>query len=102
MDNEIAVISLSDYLYETREPEVSWPDHWFEEICFSRWAAEELIHAILDHPMVCADETVEKFAIKMTAYSALSDGTDAGRIFSIAAKFAYKTLEMFREEYTNA
>lgn len=102
MDNDVAIQALFEYLCESDEPELYWPDHWFEEVCFSRWAAGELINAILDHPMVPADETIEEFAIKMTAYSALSDGTDAGRIFSIAAKFAYETLELFREEYVNA
>lgn len=100
MSNDMAVHALIEYLEESDTPEVYWSQHWFEEISFSRWAAEELINAILDHPMVSAEDTIEEFAIKMTAYSSLSDGTDAGRIFSIAAKFAYESLELFREEYT--
>lgn len=101
MDNDSAILALIDYLEESDTPELYWPQKWFEEVCFSRWAAGELISAILDHPMNSADETIEEFAIKMTAFSALSNGTDAGRIFSTAAQFAYEILEIFREEYIN-
>lgn len=99
MDNETAVMSLCEYLYQTDEPEIYWLNEQFEETCFARWAAGELINAIMDHPMVSAEDTIAEFAIKMTAYSALSNGTDAGRIFEIAANFAYDTLEIFMEEY---
>lgn len=100
MDNEIAVMALCEYLYQVEEPELHWDQKdQFEEVCFARWAAGELINAIMDHPMVSAEDTIEEFAIKMTAYSALSHDTDAGRIFKIAANFAYDTLEIFMEEY---
>lgn len=102
MDNDMAVMSLIEFLYETGEPEVYWPQHWFEEVSFTRWAAGELITAIMDHPMVPAMDTIEEFAIKMEAYHALSDGTKAEQIFFTAAEFAYETLELFREEYGNA
>lgn len=102
MNNDAVSQALIEYLEESDTPESYWPQHWFEEVCFSRWAAGELIEAIMDHPMVSADETIEAFAIKMLAFSSLSDGTDAGRIFSIAAKFAYEILELFGEEYVNA
>lgn len=102
MSNDMVVQALVEYLEESDTPELYWPKHWSEEVCFSRWAADELINAILDHPMASADDIIEEFAIKMTAFSVRSDGTDAGRIFSIAAQFAYETLELFREEYVNA
>lgn len=98
MDNEIAVMALSEYLNETEETErYLSPKEQFEETCFSRWAAGELINAIMDHPMTSAEDTIEEFAIKMTAYSALSNDTDARRIFSVAANFAYDTLEILME-----
>lgn len=101
MDNELAVIALCEYLYDTGEPEVYWPQHWFEEVSFSRWAAGELIEAIMDHPFSPAMDTIEEFAIKMTAYRAASSGTDAEKIFKYAAEFAWETLDIFREEYVN-
>lgn len=101
MDNDSVVYTLIRFLYETGEPEVYWPQHWFEEVSFTRWAAGELMEAIMDNPMVSAMDTIEEFAIKMTAYQATSDGTDAGKIFKYAADFAYETLDILREEYTN-
>ncbi len=100
MSNDKAVIALCEYLNETEEPGAYWPKYLFEDISFSRWAAGELIEAILDHPFVSPEDTIEEFAIKMTLYSACSGGRDSRRIFLIAAKFAYECLELFGEEYT--
>lgn len=100
MSNDMAVQALIEFLYETEEPQLGWPEDEFAEVSFSRWAAGELITAIMDHPMVSAEDTIEEFAIKMLAFSCAEQGTRAGRIFSIASKFAYETLELFREEHT--
>ena len=96
--NEVVVQALSEYLYETGEPEAFWPEHWFVEVSTSRWIAGELIDAILDHPMDSAEDIMEELAIKMTAFHAASDGTKAERIFSIAEKCLWEWLELFREE----
>ena len=96
--NEVVVQALSEYLYETGEPEALWPEHWFVEVSTSRWIAGELIDAILDHPMDSAEDIMEELAIKMTAFHAASDGTKAERIFSIAEKCLWEWLELFREE----
>lgn len=98
----MAIESLIQYLCDSPEPEVYWQDHWFEEVCFSRWAAIELINAIMDHPMVSAMKTIEKFASKMDAFWTAADGTDAEKIFMYAAEFAWGTLDIFRKEYINA
>lgn len=82
--NETVVQAILGYLESSEPPGIDWPRHWFEEVCFSRWAAEELVNLILDHPLVPAEDTIDEFAIKMTAYAATSDGKEAGRIFSIA------------------
>lgn len=83
--NDIVIQALTEYLIETPEPDAFWwPEHWFVEVSTSRWIAGELINAILDHPMTPAEDTMEELAIKMTAYHADSDGTNAERIFSIA------------------
>jgi len=100
MSNDMAIHALIEFLYETEEPQISWPDDEFEEVSFSRWTAGELIHAIMDHPMVSAKDTIEEFALKMYVFSCMENGRKAGRIFSIASKFAYETLELFREEHT--
>lgn len=86
-----AVRALVEYLeVSSAPPEATWPWHWFEEVSFSRWAAEEILNAILDHPTIPAEDTIFEFAMKMTAYKASSDGLASERIFSIAAEFAYE------------
>ena len=63
MTNDTAVQALLDYLNESDEPEIYWPRHHFEESCFSRWAAWEMIEAIMDHPMKDPEDVIEEFAI---------------------------------------
>lgn len=102
MDNDIAVMSLAEFLYETGEPEVYWPQHEFDEVSFNRWAAGELMEAIMDNPTVPAMDTIEEFAIKMTSYwASAGECTKAEKIFKYAADFAYETLDIFREELAN-
>lgn len=101
MTNDIAVQALLDYLKESDEPEIFWTQRHFEESCFSRWAAAELIEAILDHPFDDPEDIIEQFTLKMIFYSSVADGTDEGRIFSIAADFADECLTLFREEKSN-
>ena len=85
MTNDTAVQAFLDYLNESDEPEIYWPRHHFEESCFSRWAAWEMIEAIMDHPMEDPEDVIEEFTMKMVIFSSIADGTDEGRIFSIAA-----------------
>ena len=98
MTNDAAVQALLDYLNESDAPEIYWPRHHFEESCFSRWAAWEMIEAIMDHPMKDPEDVIEEFAIKMVLFSSIADGTDEGRILSIAADFADECLTLYREE----
>lgn len=99
MSNDMAIQALIEFLNESEEPQIGWPEDEFTEVSFSRWAAGELIAAIMDHPMVSAEDTMEEFAIKMRTFSCAGRDTRAGRIFSIASQFAYETLELFREEH---
>ena len=36
MSNDMAIHALIEFLYETEEPQISWPDDEFEEVSFSR------------------------------------------------------------------
>lgn len=105
MTNDMVVQALLDYLNESDESEIYWPRHHFEESCFSRWAAWEMIEAILDHPFDDPEDVIEEFTMKMVIFSSIADGTDEGRIFSIAADFAAdfadECLTLFREENSN-
>ena len=48
----------------------------------------------MDHPMKDPEDVIEEFAIKMVLFSSIADGTDEGRIFSIAADFADECLTL--------
>lgn len=101
MDNDTALPTLYRFFYETCEPEVYWPRHWFDEISFKRWAAVELAEAIMNRPAVPAMDTIEEFAIKMAAYQVSADGTNAEKVFKYAVNFACEVLDIFREEYNS-
>lgn len=93
--NDKIVQALLDYLeHYSNPPELDWPEHWFEEVSFSRWAVCEMLNAVLDHPITPAADTIAEFELKMEVYEALSGERPSGRIFSIAAQTAREFLEM--------
>lgn len=90
--NETVAQALLDYLNEDG-PQVTWPEYEFEDVCYSRWAAVELVNALLDHPLDSPDLTIRNFADKMSRFSCVKEDTVAERIFLTAAEFAYMCLE---------
>ena len=60
MTNDTVVQALLDYLNESDEPEIFWPRHHFEESCFSRWAAWEMIEAFYGVEQVETGEVLMK------------------------------------------
>ncbi len=63
-----------------------------ENIIFSRWAVEESINLVWDHPWTLASDTIESFAVKLEAYVATAATEHQKQIFTIAAKSAWKLL----------
>lgn len=101
MSNEMAIEALIEYLEESDEPELHWSKHDFLEASSERWAAGEMIEAIMDHPFVSAEDAIEVFAMKMLACALMwSKGSEQGLIFRTASDFAFECLENFREENT--
>ena len=89
--NDRAVYTLIRFLDEYSEPPgLDWPQEESEEVTFSRWAAEELLNLVMDHPMTPAEDTIEEFIIKMET----ATKRDCGRIFSIAAQTAREFLDL--------
>ena len=95
MTNDTAIQILIGYLNDSCSPNVHWPKDMFEEVCYSRWAAGELVRAILDRPLVPAKDTIEEFAVAMSFFAFCADEEDAEQIFSIAADFACEILTLF-------
>ena len=75
----------------------SYPDHEKEEITFSRWALNEMLGLIWDHPQNLASEIVEDFAFRCLMYKKISELPDQKRIFTIAADTALEILEEIKE-----
>lgn len=97
--NERVLTILLAMLGDSEEhiPGSDWPQHEAEEVSFSKWAMEELVQQVWDHPWTMASDTVEEFALKMEVYAATSVTDAQRRIFKIAAETAWETLEGVRE-----
>lgn len=68
--NEQAILFLMEVLNGFEEPPRSdWPRHEAEEVSFSRWAVEELLQQVWDHPWTLASETVERFSPRSWGYT---------------------------------
>ena len=74
-------------------PRSDWPQHEAEEVTFSRWALEELLQDVWDHPWTLASETLEKFASKMEFFSETCNTDAQHRIFKIAAETVWEFLD---------
>lgn len=92
--NERAILFLMSVLNGFEEsPRSDWPQHEAEEVTFSRWALEELLQDVWDHPWTLASETLEKFASKMELFSETCNTDAQHRIFKIAAETVWEFLD---------
>ncbi len=78
-------------------PHLNWPQDKIEHDIFSKWATEEILNLVWDHPYTPASVTIEEFALKMKAYAANAVTGAQRRIFSIAAETAYELLDWIAE-----
>ena len=51
------------------EPGVNWPKSAIMERSYERWAVDEILLALMDHPMTEADLVIEGFILKMELFS---------------------------------
>lgn len=99
MCNELAVKSIITYMEECLfEPKTSWFKHEFEKRSYSRWAANEILEGVMDHPMSPADTIIEEFIFKMSLYSCVAEDSKASFIFSIAQDTAEDILAYLKGE----
>lgn len=90
------IVSVLD-CYPERPYDRSFPDSLKEEITYSRWALNELLDLVWDHPFVPASETIEGYAIVFQIYAEASVLPDQKRIFDIAADTAIELLKEIKE-----
>lgn len=82
---------IQEYLFE---PERTWPEYYFKERCYSRWAAMEILEYIQNHPQMSAIESVKEFIHKTDQFMSVDhlDRNDTF-IFSVAHNVAVNILD---------
>lgn len=91
MENVIKV--LTDFI-ETHYPEpcFDWPDFIFEYRVRQRWAAYEVVSAVVNNPEQPPDQTVEEFLFKMQRFYQETELRTKEELFSIAIDVAEELL----------
>lgn len=74
------------------EPGIHWSKQKIQERSYARWAAEEILMAMMDHPFAMPDMIIEEFIIKMEYLLHISENTTANFIFTIAENTAEDIL----------
>lgn len=69
-----------------------------EEVVFTKWAIEEILQLIWDHPWTLASETIFRFAIDMTECLAKAGTNEQRGMFQIALNAAWELLESIEIE----
>lgn len=79
------------------EPHSTWNEEIFEELVYSRWAAEQILQLLMDRPFESPEVVVECFLLKMVLYSWSSKSEKQARIYSIAEDAAEEILYLFQD-----
>ena len=94
--HEIAVAVISDYIEDALfEPAKNWPDTWFIQRSYERWAAGEILTRVSDNPTTSAVSIIESFMIQMLIFSSKAKDTKGPNIFTIAKETAEDILLLF-------
>lgn len=95
--NERALLAITDILKGyARPPGFNWPDHEKEKATFGRWALEEILLLVWDHPQTLASETIERFAMRLELFTAMAVTETQNRIFAVASEAAWDLFEKIR------
>ena len=92
---EHAVRKVMDYIDNVLiEPDRHWQPHLFETWSYSRWAATEILHLLMDRPYEFPEDVIASFALKMQMYAAEANQKDRSK-FQTAADVAEEILEFY-------
>lgn len=95
--NESAVLAVIRYIDKYLfAPTCIWPTYRFDERSYERWAADEIIGRLMDHPFSYPEDIVEVFAMEMDCYSRLKEDPDQNDIFRIAHETAISILDYLK------
>lgn len=94
--NEVAVSIILNYMEECLfEPGLKWPDCYFDQRSYSRWAANEILEQIMNRPTELPINIIEEFMIKMLFFSCKAENEHNSLVFSIAQDTAQDLLLLF-------
>lgn len=92
--NDLALNAITDALKNCVDiPRLIWPECEKAEITFSKWALEESLLLVWDHPFTPASETIETFATKLGIYAEMAVTEEQNLIFNIAADTVWTILD---------
>lgn len=74
------------------EPDAHWSKSAIMERSYERWAVDEILLALMDHPMTEADLVIEGFILKMEFFLYLSENPANNHIFQVAENTAETLL----------
>lgn len=97
--NESTVLAVMRYVDRYLfVPSWAWPRRHFYERSYARWAADELIRRLLEHPFSYPEDIIEIFAIEMDCFSRFKEESGQNDIFRIANETATSILEYLKGE----
>lgn len=96
MDNS-AEQAIKDYIDMLYEPSRNWPQYYFEERCYMRWAAKEILLYIRSNPQKTPIEATAEFMGKARKSAQSDRRTRSDRfIFETACEAAEDILDILR------
>lgn len=91
--NDEAIQKIMKYANECLfEPGDDWPKQEFLQRSYERWAVDEILLSIMDHPLVEADLVLDGFILKMELFLRMSENQKNNFIFQVAEDTAEKLL----------
>ena len=89
VNEALAKRDANEYLFEPRS---NWSKQAIMERSYERWAVDEILLTIMDHPLTEADFVIEGFILKMEFFLHMSGNQANNLIFQVAENTAEALL----------
>ena len=95
MDNRVTS-AIEDYIYDLTDPQRNWPEYYFRQVSFSRFAAGEILKLVKEASTFQESiDAVADFSIKMKSFAIMDhDNKNDAQIFSLAYEVATDILDI--------
>lgn len=85
---------VRDYIVDADKPVRRWDSERLRQISYRKWAAQECLHYIYDHPYVSPSNAAKAFSYAMDGYITKSKSVDGSLMFAIAKEVGEDLFEM--------